>query len=73
MKPGLMRLQIWAEGVVRVVYISGDRFSTGKSLAVVKPSPDPVQLSLAESPDRWILKTPKLCADVLKKSGAVFF
>jgi alpha-D-xyloside xylohydrolase len=73
MKPGLMKLQVWDDGVVRVVYTSGDRFSARKSLAVVKPSPDPVPWSLAEGPDRWIFKTRKVRIDVLKKSGAVFF
>ena len=73
MEPGLMKLQVRADGVLRVVYAAGDRFSSRRSLAVVKPAPGQVRWSMSETADRWILKTPKIRADVLKKSGAVFF
>lgn len=73
LREGSLKLQPWSDGALRIVYASPNGFSKRKSLAVIKPAPDPVQWSLTETADRWSVKTPKIRADVLKKSGAVFF
>jgi alpha-D-xyloside xylohydrolase len=73
MTPGLMKLQVWGDGIVRVLYTSGTRFSNRKSLVVVKPAPDPVRWKFRDEKDDFILETKKLGVRVKKRTGAVTF
>ena len=70
--PGVMKLQVWADGIVRVIYSSTDSLPTRPSMAVVG-SPRTTAWSLTESARDLTLSTKLLRAVVNRATGAVTF
>jgi alpha-D-xyloside xylohydrolase len=72
MQPGVLRLQVWTGGVIRVTYAPDSTLPQIKSLSVIA-TPADVQWEMHDSPDAVTVQTTLLRANVNKKTGAVAF
>ncbi|MGA2229600.1 MAG: glycoside hydrolase family 31 protein [Tepidisphaeraceae bacterium] len=72
MDGAVMKLQVFSDRVIRVVYAPGTSLPNVKSLSVIA-APAPATWDYQESPDALILKTSALQARVDPKTGAVSF
>src|SRR5579862_8317968 len=67
MEPGMLRLQVCSEGIVRVVYCRTDSLPATESFVVVHKW-EPVAFKEKESADAVMISTGKLVVKVAKKS-----
>ena len=72
MQPGVMRLQVWSDRVIRVTYAPGTKLPADKSLSVIG-KPAKTKWALAGTPDTVMLETESLQARVDRRTGAVGF
>lgn len=72
MDSGVLRVQVWADGVVRVTYAQGTEIPKLDSLSVVG-APAQVVVTRQDSAASLILATPRLLVHVDKATGAVTF
>jgi alpha-D-xyloside xylohydrolase len=72
MTPGILKLQVFSPGIIRVVYAPGDSLPTSNSLAVIA-KPARVPWKLDERADEVRLNTDALEVRVNRATGAVGF
>ena len=72
MNPGVMRLEIYSPGTIRVTYAAQDKLPEITSFAVIG-KPQRTKWSLKETDDEIILRTDKIEARVRRGTGAVSF
>ena len=72
MQPGVMRLQVWSDCIIRVTFAPGVKLTEDKSFCVIG-KPAKTKWSLAETSDTVTLQTDSLQARVDRKTGAVGF
>ena len=70
---GVMKIQVCADNIFRVVAAPGDSFSTRKSLIVPERNQQDVPYSVKEQGDTIEISTNKMTAKVSKKTGQVAF
>jgi alpha-glucosidase (family GH31 glycosyl hydrolase) len=71
-QPGILRLQVWGDRILRFTCSPGDHLPARASFAVLG-KPAVVKWELTETPEVVILQTPAMQARVDRKSGAVVF
>lgn len=72
MRPGLMKLQVCSDRVIRVVYSPTDQLPRRPSLAVIRP-PGPADFDLRQSGGEITVAAANLQAMVSRRTGAVAF
>ncbi|HUB25720.1 MAG TPA: DUF4968 domain-containing protein, partial [Tepidisphaeraceae bacterium] len=72
MNPGVMKLQVWSDRIIRVEYSPAESFPTASSFAVIG-TPGEVKWNYSETPVEEKLTTPLIEARVNRTTGAVGF
>jgi alpha-D-xyloside xylohydrolase len=73
MQPGLLRLQVMSDAVIRITYAVGNQLPQLQSYSVVvKPDPG-TKWDMRETPDSVIVETQSVRAQVDRETGAVEF
>ena len=72
LNPGLLKLQVCAENIIRVVAADGDSLPTNRSF-VVTADWKRTRFQLETTPDAFVVRTRSLAVRVDKASGAVTF
>ncbi len=70
---GTVKLQVFADNIVRVLYVAGDSFLTRKSLVVLDKKRPQVKWYVKEGNDSVSVVTEEIQAEVLLNTGAVTF
>jgi alpha-D-xyloside xylohydrolase len=72
MEPGVLRLQVWSDRIIRVTFAPENKLPAKKSLSVIA-RPAKTHWTFRETPDEVVLATPAILARVNKTTGAVGF
>jgi len=70
---GKLKLEVWSDEIIRVIYTPGEKYSERKSLVVLPESKLATKWSLEDKHDELFLTTPKIKVRVLPITGAVAF